>query len=147
MIPSQITNLINAHIGLGRIQRFLRAPEMVPHAARKKLADAMGPFAGADALMGIGFEEVRKGSSRACLGVCVCMHARAGPLSSDSLLLLLLPLSLLHGQGAMAVRIYHGSFSWSITAEPLIRGINLNIEHGQLIMIVGEVSGEREWGT
>lgn len=110
MFPNQIMSLINARIGLQRIQKFMAKEETASSASAAASEPGDAEFghdgkkvdvrAGADALLGI----VDNGD-----------------------------------EVELAVQIKAGTFSWDSAKEPVLKNVSVSIFAGQLVMIVGQV--------
>ena len=135
MFPSQIMNLINAKVGLQRIQKFLEQEEMT--------AVAIDNIEGDE-----GVSSGRKFSGKATEKLPLLLDARAG---ADALLGVSEVNSNMDTRNGRAdlvdpsvsVLIRNGFFSWGALGKEkyhVLKHINLKLLKGQLVMIVGEVS-------
>eukprot|EP00955_Chlamydomonas_euryale_P014378 154729-Chlamydomonas_euryale.AAC.1 len=105
MLPNQITNLINAHVALGRLRDFLAQPERDDGGGDKDAAPPLsppGPAPGAAA-------------------------AKAFAIGGGD------------DFGEPVISIQNGNFCWEAGKPPTLRGVNLDVARGQLIMVVGDV--------
>ncbi|GAX75363.1 hypothetical protein CEUSTIGMA_g2807.t1 [Chlamydomonas eustigma] len=120
MFPTQITNLINAKVGLLRIQKFMEREEM-----KMPTSNSTSSMA----------KPVSHASSKALL-----LDPRAGVEA-----LLKMENSFAPGSAGVvdiektAVRVRNGYFSWEVSKGPALKHLNINIKKGQLVMVVGKV--------
>ncbi|GIL72743.1 hypothetical protein Vretimale_4441 [Volvox reticuliferus] len=116
MLPSQIMSLIQARVGLQRIQKFMEEEEM-SHSAPgyTSLPSAAGSVT---SLLSSG----PGGGGLGALG-------GLGPLGGVG------PA----GGSSAPLTIRDGTFSWDATGEPVLKGVSLEVRRGQLVMVVGQV--------
>ncbi|GIL43241.1 hypothetical protein Vafri_1038 [Volvox africanus] len=116
MLPSQIMSLIQARVGLQRIQKFMEADEM-SHSAPgyTSLPSAAGSVT---SLLSSG----AGGGGLGALG-------GIGPLGGVG------PA----GGSSAPLTIRDGTFSWVATGDPVLKGVSLEVRRGQLVMVVGKV--------
>ncbi|GFR41153.1 hypothetical protein Agub_g1817 [Astrephomene gubernaculifera] len=115
MLPSQIMSFIQARVGLQRIQKFLEAEEM-SHSA-PGYTSIPHPAAA--------------GSSTSLLSASAALTSPAMPDSTPT------SSSLAFSTAPLSIR--DGTFAWDASSEPVLRGINLEVRRGSLVMIVGQV--------
>ncbi|KAG2442750.1 hypothetical protein HXX76_002831 [Chlamydomonas incerta] len=111
MLPSQIMSLIQARVGLQRIQKFMEADEM-SHSAPGYTSVPNPPAHGSTSSFANG-----AGGSGGLGG------GSGGSLSFS----------------AAPVSIRDGTFAWDGSSEPVLRDVTLEVPRGQLCMIVGQV--------
>eukprot|EP00198_Chlamydomonas_reinhardtii_P014120 XP_001703457.1 ABC transporter, multidrug resistance associated protein [Chlamydomonas reinhardtii] len=111
MLPSQIMSLIQARVGLQRIQKFMEADEM-SHSAPGYTSVPNPPAHGSTS----SFANGSAGAGSSLGGPGGSMSYSAAPLS-----------------------IRDGTFAWDGSGEPVLRDVTLEVPRGQLVMVVGQV--------
>lgn len=119
MFPSQVMNLISARVGLQRIQKFLGREEM--------LSSSEG--AGAAAL-------VTSSVPTYGFGKKIKAATARGPDPRHGVDALL---GIADASQDLAIRLQHGSFAWDSNKEVVLKNISLDIQQGQLVMVIGQV--------
>jgi len=179
MFPSQVMNMINARVGLQRIQKFMEADEMVAnepnnappaaaaaaaathsHDPSKPSPKQAGPTDDSTDAIAIPVEDEplldgTRSSSAAPLSsqkgtasapslpvstpaaVAVdSVHASANGLPSAGVTM---NGGVEPGEAGAVVVVRHGSFAWDGDKEAILHDIDLCVQKGQLIMVVGQV--------
>ncbi|KIY92311.1 hypothetical protein MNEG_15652 [Monoraphidium neglectum] len=121
MIPAQIMNLIAAHVGMGRMRKFMDSEEMetpahpdAPHTPAAGPADAAAPPAKPPAAAAAAADASNLGADQ---------DARGG----------------VNGAAPAAISIDGGSFAWEIEGPPVLHNIKLEVPAGALAIVVGPV--------
>ena len=124
-------NLINAQVGLKRIQNFLEAEEMTSVASSEGSAGRSDP----SFLSKLPLLDVRAGADALILA-SEGDYGKGGP-DLDEL--------AMEEDEDVAVLLRNGFFSWGCHAKDkiVLRHINLRIKRGQLVMVVGQVKSSR----
>ncbi|GLC35697.1 hypothetical protein PLESTB_000485000 [Pleodorina starrii] len=110
MLPSQIMSLVQARVGLQRIQKFMEAEEM-SHSAP-------------------GYTTLPN-SAGSTTSLLATAGAAAGGLGGG--------LGGGGGGSGAPLMIREGVFGWDAAGEAVLRGVSLEVRRGQLVMVVGQV--------
>ncbi|KAI8472506.1 MAG: P-loop containing nucleoside triphosphate hydrolase protein, partial [Monoraphidium minutum] len=138
MIPMQIMNLIAAHVGMGRIRKFMDAEEMdtpIRPAAGLAAGGGQSPADGGDT----------KANGAAANGVAVHVNGTAsyGAASNGAAANGAKAPAAATGAkaaaAAPAIRVSGGSFAWAPGGPPALSGVDLQIPRGALAIVVGPV--------
>ncbi|KAL6750031.1 P-loop containing nucleoside triphosphate hydrolase protein [Haematococcus lacustris] len=167
MFPSQIMNMINARVGLQRIQKFLEADEMVGRGTDDSSSGSDNPFAllaperalspthqlltsaintAADKDQDV-VPLLPKANGQAlpanghANGHSSELNGHVGGMVSPD------PRHMGHlvagGEAVVeediAVEVQGGTFAWERSKQPVISGLDLAVLRGQLVMVVGQV--------